>query len=137
MDASWHLANLLMGEWQKDNIFFQQQLQQHIHHSQRTAAGAVTGREEHVAIDIASAVQLYTQSASLGHTLSLHRLSHMMSAGIGVQKSCPSAVNGFKQVCCVTIELIDCLMYSDIFICLLTCSTFIISVILINICNVM
>ena len=96
MDASWHLANLLMGEWQKDNIFFQQQQHSH-HHSPRTAV-AGTSKDEHVAIDIASAVQLYTQSASLGHTLSLHRLSHMMAAGIGVQKSCPSAVNGFKQV---------------------------------------
>lgn len=82
-----------MGQSRKDDLFFSQTVRE-------TAAHHLMNDRipDNIPIDLASAVQLYTQAASQGHPLAIHRLAHMLANGIGVHKSCPNAVSGFKQM---------------------------------------
>lgn len=56
-------------------------------------SGKIGGR-----IDISAAMQAYASASQKGNTLSLHRLGHMSSTGLGLPKHCPTAVNSFKTV---------------------------------------
>ena len=49
-------------------------------------------------IDPAAAVRAYAVSSQRGNFLALHRLSHLAATGVGMIKSCPTAVTGFKAV---------------------------------------
>ena len=51
-----------------------------------------------VSIDPVAAVRAYAISSQRGNLLALHRLSHAAAAGVGMTRSCPTAVNGFKAV---------------------------------------
>jgi TPR repeat protein len=48
--------------------------------------------------DPVAAVQAYAVSSQRGNLLALHRLSHLANQGLGMLKSCRTAMNGFKAV---------------------------------------
>lgn len=48
--------------------------------------------------DPQAAVRAYAVSSQRGNLLALHRLSHLAAAGVGMTRSCTTAVNGFKAV---------------------------------------
>ena len=56
------------------------------------------GPERSVRTDVAGAAVNYATASQRGHVIATHRLGHMAAMGLGITRSCPTAVNSFKVI---------------------------------------
>lgn len=108
-DAGFYMGEILMGRGQANELLpvsLTHSLNQKVSNEDLSLPDDKQGEDvaeekiypSIVRIDPVAAVRSYAISSQRGNLLALHRLSHAAAAGLGMTRSCPTAVNGFKAV---------------------------------------